>query len=96
MVIVTTSIKGQVVIPKKERERLGIKPGAKVMIETVKDHIEIRPLPEEPIEYLCGIFENCRESLTGALIDERNKERKHEQNKTAGLIRNTGSAKKRR
>ncbi|NOZ26393.1 MAG: AbrB/MazE/SpoVT family DNA-binding domain-containing protein [Nitrospirae bacterium] len=56
MAIVKTSAKGQVVIPRQEREKLGIKPGSKVIVEVVDDHIEIHPLPEEPVEYFCGIF----------------------------------------
>jgi AbrB family looped-hinge helix DNA binding protein len=50
MSIVTTSAKCQVVIPKKEREKVGIKPGTKVIAKAVEDHIEIRPLPENPVE----------------------------------------------
>ena len=30
---------GQVVIPKKERDKVGIKPGSKVVVEVVNDHI---------------------------------------------------------
>ena len=73
MPIVTTSAKGQVVIPKKEREKVGIKPGKKVMVKAVEDHIEIRPLPENPVEYYCGIFKKGS-SLTKALLRERKKD----------------------
>ena len=73
MSIVTTSAKGQVVIPKKEREKVGIKPGKKVMVKAVEDHIELRPLPENPVEYYCGIFKKGS-SLTKALLRERKKD----------------------
>jgi len=73
MSIVTTSAKGQVVIPKKEREKVGIKPGKKVIAKAVEDHIEIRPLPENPVEYYCGIFKKGS-SLTKALLRERKKD----------------------
>ena len=75
MAIMITSTKGQVVIPKKERETIGIKPGSKVIVEGVNDHIEIRPLREDPVEYFCGIFKEGT-SLTEALIEERKKELK--------------------
>ncbi len=73
MSIVTTSAKGQVVIPKKEREKVGIKPGTRVIAKAVDDHIEIRPLPGNPVESYCGIFEKGS-SLTKALSKERKKD----------------------
>jgi len=73
MSIVTTSAKGQVVIPKKEREKVGIKPGTKVIAKAVKDHVEIRPLPENPVESYCGVFKKGS-SLTKALLRERKKD----------------------
>lgn len=77
---VLTSAKGQVVIPKKERDRLGIKPGTRVIVTAVDDHIEIRPLPENPIEHFHGFFKGGP-SLTKALLDERRKEREREEKK---------------
>lgn len=73
MSIVRTSAKGQVVIPKKERDKVGIKPGTKVTAKAVDDHIEIRPLPENPVESYCGIFKKGS-SLTKALLKERKKD----------------------
>ena len=80
MPTVLTSAKGQVVIPKKERDRLGIKPGTRVIVTAVDDHIEIRPLPENPIEHFHGFFKGGP-SLTKALLDERRKEREREEKK---------------
>ena len=77
MPTVVTSAKCQVVIPKKERERVGIKPGTRVVVTAVDDHIEIRPLPDNPVEHFHGIFE-AGSSLTKALLEERRKERKRE------------------
>jgi AbrB family looped-hinge helix DNA binding protein len=76
----TISAKGQVVIPKREREMLDIKPGTKVIIEAVNDHIEIRPLPEDPVEYFCGIFKEGA-SLTQVLLRERKEDLRHEKEK---------------
>ncbi len=96
MSIVTTSPKGQVVIPKKEREKLGIKPGSKVIVEAVRGHIEIHPLPDDPIEYLCGIFKDYPGSLTEALLKERKKELEREEKKFTRLFRNTRPSQKRK
>ncbi len=93
MPIVTTSPKGQVVIPKKEREKLGIKPGAKVAVEVINEHIEIHPLPEDPIEYFCGIFKEGH-SLTRALLKERKEDLRREEEKIARLLRPSGVSKK--
>jgi AbrB family looped-hinge helix DNA binding protein len=78
MPTVVTSAKGQVVIPKKERDKVGIKPGTRVVVEAVDDHIEVRPLPENPVEYFHGIFKRGT-TLTRALLDERRRDRKLEE-----------------
>ena len=70
MLTVTASAKGQIVIPKKERKQIGIKPGLRVLVEAIDDHIEIRLLPEDPVEYFCGIFKEGP-SLTKALLRDR-------------------------
>ena len=82
MAAVVTSAKGQVVIPKKEREMIGIKPGSKVIVELVNDHIEIRPLPEDPVEHFCGVFKKGS-SLTRSLLKERKEDLKREKEKGA-------------
>jgi len=96
MPVVTTSAKGQVVIPKNEREKLGIKPGSKVAVEAVNDHIEIHLLPDDPVEYLCGIFKDYPGSLTEALLKDRKEELEREEKKFARLFRNTRTSKKRK
>lgn len=73
MKAVVTSAKGQVVIPKEIREKIGLKPGARAAIEAVGDHVEIRALPENPIEFFCGIFKEGS-SLTKALLKVRREE----------------------
>jgi AbrB family looped-hinge helix DNA binding protein len=80
MPTVVTSAKGQVVIPKKERDKVGIRSGTRVVVEAVGDHIEVRPLPENPVEHFQGFFKKGP-SLTKALLDERRKERRREAKK---------------
>jgi AbrB family looped-hinge helix DNA binding protein len=82
MATVIISAKGQVVIPKRKREIIGIKPGSRVMVEAVKDHIEIRPVLEDPVEHFCGIFKEGS-SLTQALMRDRKEEFRHEKEKGA-------------
>lgn len=72
-----TSTKGQIVIPKEYRDKLGIKAGGRVGISIVGEHVEIYALPENPIEAFCGIFSEGP-SLVDALLEERGKEKEHE------------------
>jgi AbrB family looped-hinge helix DNA binding protein len=87
MSIVTVSSKGQLVIPKEIREALGIKPRQKVLLKLVKDHAEIEPLPDDPIEYLCGIFKDHPVSLTAELLKDREEDKRREEKKFARFIR---------
>jgi len=73
MSVMTTSAKGQVVIPKKVRDKVGIKDGSKVIVKAVDGHVEVHPLPENPVEYYCGIFKEGS-SLTKVLLKERKKD----------------------
>jgi AbrB family looped-hinge helix DNA binding protein len=72
MAVVKVHPKGQIVIPKDIRNKLGgIKPGKALSITFVRDHAEIRPLPDDPIEFLTGIFEDHSVSLAEELLKER-------------------------
>lgn len=96
MPIITVSSKGQIVIPKKIRKDLGIKPGQKVSLQVIdSQRIELLPLPENPIEAFCGIFKEGS-SLTEALLKERREEFKREEAKVARFVRLTGLSKKRK
>lgn len=72
--IVKTYAKGQIVIPKEIRDKLGIKPGKMVSLKVVNDHAEITPLPDDPIEHLTGILKNYKGSLAKELLKERKKD----------------------
>jgi AbrB family looped-hinge helix DNA binding protein len=90
-----TSSKGQIVIPKELRDKLGIKAGSRVAVSLAADHVAIYPLPEDPVEAYSGVFEEGS-SLTGALVSERKKEGKLEEEKSAGRIRAPGVSKGRK
>ena len=74
MSVVTTSSRGQIVIPKDVRKQLHIGPGKKILIRAEGDRAILFPLPDNPVDHFCGIFQK-RSSLTEALLDERRKER---------------------
>ncbi len=74
MAVVKTHAKGQIVIPKDIRDNLGIMPGKPVSVKLVDDHVEIRPLPDDPIESLTGIFKDHPKSLAAELLNERKRD----------------------
>ncbi len=94
MPIVKTSPKGQVVIPVEIRRKFGIKPGTKIYVSEEEDRVILRPLSNNPIESLCGIFKGGP-SLTKALMELRKEEGKLEEAKFARLIRRDDLAKSR-
>lgn len=81
MPIVTVSSKGQMILPKKVRDALGLKPKQKVLLKVVDDHAEIIPLPENPVQGFCGVFKKGS-SLTKALLKQRKDDLKREEKKT--------------
>ena len=68
--------KGQIILPKKIRDKLGIKPGTVVSVKLVDDHAEIRPLPNDPIEFLTGILKDHPGSMAKELVEERKRDDK--------------------
>jgi len=77
MPIVNVSPKGQILIPKKIRDRYGVKPGHKVQLLEKDDGIVIKAVPEDPIEAACGFLEG-NFSLTADLIEEHERELRNE------------------
>jgi antitoxin PrlF len=81
--------KGQVVIPKAIRDRLGFRPGDQVLFDSDGEEVRIRRVahPEtlqvDRIKELRGIWSG-EESGTDALIAERRRERELEERKAPG------------
>ena len=73
MQVVRMTPKGQILIPKRIREKYGVKPGSRVQLLEDEDGIVIRPAPEDPIEAACGFIEGDF-SLTDDLLDDHRKE----------------------
>ena len=81
MAVVKVSQKGQVLIPKKIREKYGVKPGSNVQILEQPKGIVIKPAPDDPIAAACGFLKGDF-SLTEDLIREHQKEREDEEDRT--------------
>lgn len=73
MPVVKASSKGQIVIPKEFREKLGIGAGRKLLLRLVENHMEIVPLPDEPVKALRGMLK-AEASLAAELLEERRRD----------------------
>ncbi|MBI4573068.1 MAG: AbrB/MazE/SpoVT family DNA-binding domain-containing protein [candidate division NC10 bacterium] len=87
MPVVTTSAKGQVVIPAEFRKRIGLKPGGKVLVALAGEkRVTIEPIPDDPIQAACGFLKGGP-SLTKALLKERRDDQRREEAKFARFLR---------
>ena len=73
MLTIKTLTKGQVVIPVALRRQFGIEPGSLIEIKAVDDHLEIYPLPRDPIAAFRGSVKKSP-SLAKVLIAEHRSE----------------------
>lgn len=69
--------KGQVVIPKRVREELGIEPGDDVSFQMSEGGVVVRPTREE--RPLFGRFRDSEPSLIEVLAEERAAERQRDE-----------------
>ncbi len=83
MLIVKSSDRGQIVIPKKIRKALDINSGRKFAIKHDGENIILTPLPDNPVEAFCGVFK-AHTSLTKALTNHKKEEKSREEKNTAG------------
>jgi len=74
------TIKGQVVIPVKIRERLGIKKGTRLHVEERDGEVILRPLNRAYFQKMSGILKGG--GLVKALEESRAEDRKREENKS--------------
>ena len=72
MSVVKLSSKGQIVIPKSIREKLGLVPRNPVILEIIGDHAEIKPAPN--IKKLLRGALKGKPSMNQALIQEHRSE----------------------
>jgi len=70
--IASLSTKGQIVIPKKVRDRLGVRPGTRFRVEVEGDRILLVPLRETVGAALFGRFKGT--DLLGDLRAEHQRE----------------------
>ena len=73
------TIKGQVVIPAKIRQRLGLKKGTKIFVEERNGEIVLRPINREYFQKMSGILKGG--GLTRALEQSRREDLKREEGK---------------
>lgn len=87
MPVVKTSAKGQVVIPSEFRERIGLRPGGKVLVTLAGERkVAIEPVPDDPIQAACGMLQGGP-SLTKALLEDRKEDQELEEKKFARFLR---------
>jgi len=75
MAVVTSTIKGQIVIPADIRKKYKIGKGARLNIYEEGDMIIVRPFPDDPIKEGRGMLKT-RGHILKALIADRKKEAK--------------------
>ena len=73
MPIVTSTIKGQIVIPAPIRKKFNIKRGTRVNVYEDGNRIIVEPCPEDPIEQGRGMLKT-KGRILRALIADREKE----------------------
>ena len=80
------TIKGQVVIPAKLRQKLGIKKGTRLYIEERNGELILRPLNREYFQKMSGVLKGT--GLLKALEEDRREDLKREE---AAIGRHKGS-----
>jgi AbrB family looped-hinge helix DNA binding protein len=71
--IVTSTVKGQIVIPADIRKKFGIKKGTRINIYEKGNKIIVEPLPDDPVQEGRGMLKT-RGRILKALIEDRKRE----------------------
>ncbi len=77
MAVLQMSQKGQILIPRKLRERAGLKPGALVQVIEEPNRLVLKAVPSDPIAAATG-FLGIKSSLTRDLLREHREEARRE------------------
>jgi AbrB family looped-hinge helix DNA binding protein len=83
------TIKGQVVIPAKIRQRLGLKKGTRLFVEERNGEIVLRPWNREYFQKMSGILKEG--GLTKALEESRREDLRREEEMKIGRPKPKGS-----
>jgi AbrB family looped-hinge helix DNA binding protein len=73
----TVSTRGQTVVPREIRERMGIAPQTRLEWQIKDGVIIVYPIPPDPIQAAVGVFEGVGPT-TSDLLAERQRERRRE------------------
>ena len=79
----TVSIRGQTVVPREIREKMGIEPQSKLEWQIVDGQIIVTPIPPDPVRASVGLLKG-KGLTTEDLLAERKKERQREQDEEKG------------
>jgi len=71
--VVTSTVKGQIVIPADIRRKFNIKRGSRVNIYDEGNRIIVEPLPEDPVQKGRGILKT-RGRILKTLLEDRKRE----------------------
>lgn len=75
----TVSVRGQTVVPREIREKMGIVPQSMLEWQIVDDLIVVTPIPPDPVRASVGLLKG-KGLTTEDLLAERRKERQRELN----------------
>ena len=75
MAVVTSTVKGQIVIPAEIRKKFKLKKGSRVNVYEKGDKIIVEPLPDDPVQEGRGMLKT-RGRILKALIEDRKREAK--------------------
>ena len=71
MAIVTSTIKGQIVIPASIRKKFNIKKGSRINVYDEGNKIIVEPLPDDPIQEGRGMLKTQGRVLKGLIADRK-------------------------